>query len=685
MTRNLAIQSLRRLLVGLALLFLLATGFRPGTLPFIPGAPYSDAALSHWPAALYLRESVLEAHAFPLWRDGIMGSQPFAANPLNKTAYPLQWLALLLPATLHLDVMIGLHLLLSGWGMARWARSLGLSESAAAVSAVAYALAPRLLAHTGAGHLDMLYALAWWPWLMAAVWQASPHPLTPSPSGRGGTQAISTQVTGITAQAAPVSGLVMSLRIALFAALLVLADVRLSLFALALAAAYALWLAWSAGRLRSLVRLWPVAPLLLVLTASLVLPLLAWRPYLSRASLTPADAGVFSLTPAHALGLLGFPTDGGNPELVTFTGLSLLVLALFALVRNGRVHRFWLGVLAVAALYALGLNSPLWTLAVQLAPGLLWFRVPSRAWLVVALVVPLLAGYGTDGLLALLRGSMTILTRHKAERLTLVGLVAAGAGGVFLLVALPSLRVAGVSLLVGGAALALLVLLALARRLDLRWVAPLLLVVVFADVAWSGLRWLSWRGPESWLQPGDAVAEALQADGARRVYAPYVQLDGDLVTALEQPAAAAYRLSLFGGVDPFQLAGFVDAVRQTTGETALTYDVVQPPVRAAADLRPPDAALLAAWGVTHMALPVELDSPDWTLLREVGGDYLYRNQHAPGPLNAWGWPDGWPGLPPADEVYRLNQMTLGASALSLAAFVGGLALLALDARRRGRV
>src|SRR5690606_17374043 len=108
------------------------------------------------------------------------------------------------------------------------------------------------------------------------------------------------------------------LRIALFAALLVLADVRLGLFALALAAVVALANARHTGDLRRLARLWPVVPLLLALTASVLLPLFGWRPYLSRAGLTITDAGVFSLTTGNLLGLLGFPVDGGNPELVTY-------------------------------------------------------------------------------------------------------------------------------------------------------------------------------------------------------------------------------------------------------------------------------------------------------------------------------------------------------------------------------
>ena len=150
---------------------------------------------------------------FPLWEDTILGGQPFAANPLNKVAYPPQWLALILPPALHLNLLLVLHLLLAGWGMARWLKQMGLREEAALFGALAYALAPKVIAHLGAGHLDLLYALAWWPWLMAAVRRLVRQ------------------------------GRYVAVYTALIAALLILADVRLGLFALSLAAAYGLWTA----------------------------------------------------------------------------------------------------------------------------------------------------------------------------------------------------------------------------------------------------------------------------------------------------------------------------------------------------------------------------------------------------------------------------------------------------------
>lgn len=622
--------------------FLLLTGFRPAALPFIPGSPYSDAVLSHWPAALYLRESVLERGEFPLWRDTILSGQPFAANPLNKTAYPLQWLALVLPPALHLDVMIVLHLLLAGWGMGRWLRALGLGREAAAVGALAYALSPRLIAHTGAGHMDLLYALAWWPFLMRAVYDAM-------------TQARLTL--------RPV------LRVALFAALVFLADVRASLFALSLAAFYALYLAARERHTKRLVSLAGALLVFAVLIVSVVVPLLLWSPYLSRAALSPADAGVFSLEVGQFAGLLALPVHRGTQELLTAVGLPVLALALVGMAAQGRRAIFWLAALLVAALYALGSNGVVWSALVRFVPAFLWFRVPARAWFVVALVVPLLAAYGVDSLLNRRK------LNSRARLLALVCAVAGIFGGAFMLLALPTLRTAGVSWLLAGALAGVILL---AGRVQRPVFAALLLGIVALELAWTGGQWLSWQGAESWLDPYRPIAERLIALDARRVHAPYFTSENDAVTGLPQQVAAEYGLSLFGGVDPFQLSGVVDAVRTGSGIASDNYDIVVPPLLPApeGDMLPEDAdgvgdtSVLAAWGVRYVVLPYRVDDARLELVEQVDDNYLYAIADAePDALNAYGWPHDADALPDPATVAQINQWTL------IAALISGVALV----------
>jgi hypothetical protein len=658
-------------LIVLGAAFLLLNGLRPQSLPFVPEAPFSDAVTAHWPAAFHLHQSVVERGEWPLWQDTILGGGPFAANPLNKTAYPLQWLVLILPPALHINLLIVLHLLVAGWGMWCWTRALDLPESAAAFSALAYAFAPKVLAHVGAGHVDLLDALAWWPWLMAAVYcwlKVDEGLLRPY-----------------------------ILRAGLFAALMILSDVRLSLFGLTLAAAYALWLAGQQKQWRWLVWGMPALMIVGLLTLSVILPLLIWRPYLSRSAMSAADAGVFSLEGGHLVGLL-LPPHGGNPETITYLGLPVLLLAAVALFTAPRKRAFWLIVILLAALYALGINTPFWRLLVDVLPFLRWFRVPARAWFVVVLAASLLAGYGLQVVM------QTVDRMRQGEeilRLALKRLAAAGglAGslfcGGFTLAALADLPgTIGIGVMFVGVLLGIILLLGLYGRLTGNRLALLLVAVLFIDQSWTGRNWVEWRGPERWLTHQQAIVNALKADDAARIYSPNF--------ALEQQVAAANGLRLFYGVDPFQLSGIVDAVEQGSGIPVTQYTVVLPPL----DLEPegeddertpqellraanadalPDTSVLAEWGVSHVVATYPIAHERLTLVTELDGTFVYRNlDYDPQiELNTLGWPQvGWSGLPDVEMVVQLNQITIIAVLVAGLAFIGCVVLFILGVLRR---
>lgn len=628
-----------RIALVLGVVVLLVLGIQLQGLPFIPNARFSDSALSHWPAAVHLRTSILSSGEFPLWQDTILAGQPFAANPLNKTAYPLQWLVLLFEPTAHLNLMIVLHLLLAGWGMWCWARALGLEAGPAAFSALAYALTPRALAHLGAGHLDLIYALAWWPWLMLAAhafagadrrWRAA-------------------------------------VQVGLFGGLLVLADLRLGLFALVLAGAYAVWHARrSAG--------WLIltAGVGLLLTVSVTVPLLAWGPYLSRGDLDAAGAGVYSLEPGQLIGLVLSPR-GGSPETLTYLGLVVLLLAVIGAMSALRQHVFWLAAIVIAMLYGLGINGPLWSVLIDLLPPLRWFRVPGRAWLVVVIAACVLAGYGLQVIMTL---AARLQRGDTVSRMAVWRLAAAGFAGASFLCGGLTLFATGVDPFVGigaaliGLLLGIVLLLVLYGRLNPQRLAMVLLVLLALDTAWNGTGWVEWRGPEHWLAQQDELAQALGDAG--RIYSPNV--------AVEQQVAAAYELRLLGGVDPFQLRGIVEAIALASGIPGDGYSVVQPPladIESDADLgqancaAQPDLELLAQWDVSYIVSRCAIIGLEHTPLRIVNGTHVYANPSytVPAALNSMGWPPDWPNLPDTTTVENLNNLTIAAAMVALLALV----------------
>jgi len=568
-------RRVKLLLIALVAAFLIFMGIQPLGLPYTPGARFSDASTSHWGAALFLQRSVMRDHEFPFWRDTILGGQPFAANPLNKTAYPLQWLALILPPALHINVMIALHLLIAGVGMWLLMRSLGLGVWSAGVSVIAYVLSPRMVAHTGAGHIDIVYAMAWLPCVLWAIRRAAQG------SQRG------LWATGV------------------FAGLMFLADIRLSLFGLALAAAYGVVEVFRTptnavivGTRHALSSLDPpqllpihiginqldegkrtkhTAPLqqkfgrilrftfpailFLVISSAVIVPLALWSPRLTRSALTPADAGVFSLQPAYLLGAV-IPQNHGNVEVLTYLGIAPFILAVIGAVTARRRALFWLIAALIAVLYALGSNGFLWNILTQIAPILLWFRVPSRAWLIVVLVIALLAGYGAEKLKA------------------------------------PPLRLAAI-------------------------------LIIALELALTGRSWLEWRGDDYWLSASQrAIAERLIADGVDSVYSP--------TYSLEQQVAEWYEIKLFYGVDPFQLRDNIKGIHRVGGIEYDGYSVVQPPLIGAIgdDFSQANrgASLdveqwLVFYNISHVVAAYPIEHPGLRLIDTIDGIYIYVNQN----------------------------------------------------------
>jgi hypothetical protein len=635
-------------LIALGCCFLLLMGIRVDGLPFFRGdARYSDSVTAHWPNALFLRPSVLENHIFPVWRETTMAGQPFAANPLNKTAYPFQWLVLFLPPIIHLNVLIVLHMFIAGAGMWKWASSLGLRKESLVLSSVAFTFAPRMIAHLGAGHLDVVYAMAWMPWLMWSVRQLIKQRI----------------------------GKKLVIQAALSAALLFLGDIRVSLFAFVMASIYA---AIEMGNARSWKRVSLLATSALIfciLVASLIIPLLLWMPYTSRSDLTPTDAGVLSIAPVQLLGLI-LPSQPTGVETLTYFGLPVLALAVVAaFTMDHRSRLSGLVIVLLIVLYAMGSNSFLWSALAQVVPGLSWFRVPSRVWLVLALLVPLCAGYGLQWVLDYLEAARSQNRPFIKGQIRLV-IVACTAVviilGFFALLALPLPKLVGYITIFEGLGLGIVLLAALSGRITSQTLAALMLIFTLIDLGAFASRWVEWRGTERWLEPQQVLAERLVEANTARIYSP--------TYSLEQQVAEAYHLRLFGGVDPFQLKGIVAAIEQGSGVLSGGYSVIQPPIPGVKGDDLSDANreatintdVLAHWDVSHVIAAYPIANDRLELVDRVSGIYIYSNLDYT-PVSQVGvipnWPSDWPGLPDSVTVERLNQITIVAWVISMTGFL----------------
>jgi len=411
---------------------------------------------------------------------------------------------------------------------------------------------------------------------------------------------------------------------------------------------------------------------------------MSWSNYLNRNNLTLADAGVFPLEAGHFLGLV-LAAPGVSQEQLTYVGLTVLTLAGIGWLSLPRRARWlWLLGLGLVALYALGPNAPLWPI---IAPFLLWFRVPGRAWLIVAFLLPVLAGYGLNRLLQLvdqIRAGNRPREVGRLGLLALIGVVGAMACGGFALLALGSALspMVGLRVLLIGLATGVVILLSLAGKLPMRVLALLFLVLTFADLAWFGLSVAEWRGDDEWLDPFGPLAVRLLEEEPSRIYSPAYSIPNQV--------AQSYGLRLFGGVDPFQLTGVVEAIEQGSGVHADGYSIAQPLLLGVVGDHlsqvninaVPDTEILAQWHVSHVVAPYPIENQRLELVDtiDVVGEptFVYANLDYEGDADSVpvpDWPPNWPALPDAATVARLNEMTVNTAIVSALGFIVCVSLL----------
>jgi len=590
------------ILIGLcaASLFIGADGF---AYPF--QGNYSDLTISHHPNFLWIRESLTRWGVVPLWSPLILSGYPFSANPLSGLFYPPAWLLWVLPLPLGYHLLTGLHLLLGGWGTARLIRRIVPNPIAAWVGACLFVLMPKLAAHMGAGHLTLVWAVCWTPWLMEWTEQA-----------RGQTRYSWKQ----------------NLMVGLGLGLTALADVRwAAYFGLYWAGVYG----WSvmervaagrkAGGKAASDAVWVLAKgasvqvtLATTAAAAVLLPLGEYSSLSTRAAMSGADRLAYSLEPGRLLNLV-VPNFGGYAEWILYPGILVVLLAWVGVCSRSNRRRKWIWavVFALAVMFSLGDRLLLARVLGEL-PGLNLLRVPARALFFADLAVMLLAATGlNDLLMESVRGSRG-LNLTLAAWGGILGVFGLGMGAVVRPV--PAAFVwAGVLGLAG----TLLIFLRLYGKMrPLPWLGIIFLVIL-GDLLLNQRSLMRYRSETAKTREGVAAAQYLAGKpGIFRIYSPSY--------SIPQHSSAAYRLELADGVDPLQWAAYADYFDSASGVPRSRYGVTLPPFEQgdpaeANRMYIPNAERLGRLNVRYVAAEYPVDAEGLVLDRVIGTTWIYEN------------------------------------------------------------
>lgn len=546
------------------------------------GGQYSDFAITHYPNAVFLQKA-LSNGTIPLWSPQILSGYPFIAHPFSGIWYPPYWLAMLFPLPLGLNVLVGLHIVWAGIGTYKLVRQSGAGHEASILAGLAFAAAPKVFAHLGAGHLMLLLAVGWTPWLL---WS----------SGRQ---------AGLRLPVALPSAIL---------AFIFCADPRWAIYA------GLLWLAWQVNHGQDWRRLLKLLTVAAGLAAPAVLLYLQYAWLSTRGSIASAEVLELSLPLANLLGFL-FPNPVIFHEWTTYSGILVLLLAVVARPwkDNARPDRFWLAVLFVSLLISLGSAVPGMQQLASL-PGFSQLRIPPRALFLAALALAWLAGFGFQSLLE-------IRLPTRVVRLSVVGLLGAllMLAGLFFFVLKVDLWRGCILAALLVTFLAVLFELRRAKHLTVRNFAILVIALVSADLITADASLVKFRPAEQVLSEDSAVADFLGQDpDLFRVYSP--------TYSIAQQTAAARGLQLANGVDPLQLASYAEFMAAASGIPAAGYSVALPPLIGSADPAyanedsKPDATLLGLLNIKYVASEHSLDTAGLSLVEQVGSTHIYLNQ-----------------------------------------------------------
>lgn len=325
----------------------------------------------------------------PQWALG----QPFRGNPNALPFYPGNLLYLVLPFWSAFNLHYMLHWLLALVAMWKLAKELGQGPEAALFAGITYAGSGWVL--TALSFYNILTVSAWWPLVLLG-------------GHRGGVRGVG--LGGAAAGLALLGGEPITALLGV-----------VPLLAVAI---------WSRGWRRGTAETVLIGGLGLLVALPQVVASLRVLPFTVRAVASAGGGGLFALHPWRLLELLlplpfGWPTLGGGAAVPVLVGpvyvftLYCGVVALALAAAAVRRHRGWAG-LAAASLALAWLGGPLAPWLDRLGGGLV--RYPEKFLFLLALALPLLAGWGLEAVAAGHR-RWTRFAWAGAAALLLVGLL----------------------------------------------------------------------------------------------------------------------------------------------------------------------------------------------------------------------------------------------------------------------
>jgi hypothetical protein len=473
-------------------------------------------------------------------------------------------------------------------------RSVG---GAGLTAGLAFAGMPKLVGHVGLGHLSLVAAVCWSPWVLLSV-------------GRAVSFADERWLRPFV-----LTGILLGVSF--------VADPRWFMPLSLSAVGYGVW-RWitrepsgqvasrrlAAGGFAALAGATAVA-------AGLAIPFSEFVMHTTRAGLATAASDAYALPSERLVGLV-VAARGGWAEWMVSMGSVTLVAAAAGASASWRRCGFWLGLLLATLVLALGVATPVGRLIAAI-PGAGLVRVPPRWLFLFGTALAALAAYGVD----LFEQGFDPIHIRRAK------LAAFLAAGVIILISIAIGVLASIPAAATGsglfALLTLILFVVAGRERRPSWALPLVPALLVAELCWIDASLIQPRPAAVALARGEAVTQSLSDLGeGERSFSPSY--------SVPQEAAAGVGLELADGVHPLQLSDYVALMADATGFEAAEYSVTLPPFPSGdpqEDWGPRiDADTLGLLAVSRIVSAYPLEADGLELASKGENVFVYLNDEA---------------------------------------------------------
>lgn len=320
------------------------------------------------------KNNIIRNKQIPLWQNTYLSGYPLLGDPQTILLYPLNYLSLFIDFQLFFILYYLFHLILAGFSVYYLCRLIfKFSEIPAILSGLIYSLSPKLIAHIEAGHSNLLASYAYIPLVLLLYFLLIKRPTF-------------------------IKVIIFGFSVAMVYILYLTTFYYLLLILLGLT----IYLLFNRNKEYILKRIFYLSVGCLFFLGFILPGLLAsielW-PQVIRNLLTYEDIAGSVLAWRQIVNYLFNPQTiiNTHTEMVLYIGFFPGLLFITSFIRTSRKNKILiLLILTFCLLYAIGPKTFFYNFLFNKFPGVNLFRVPSRMWFIVSLMISIVAGAGFD-------------------------------------------------------------------------------------------------------------------------------------------------------------------------------------------------------------------------------------------------------------------------------------------------